>query len=231
MELSLFELFAEIPNMISYYNGYSFFHVIFIIFMTLGYIPFAYLLGSIPFGFILTKILGKGDIRQTGSGNIGATNVLRAHGKPLAFATLCLDFLKPVPPIIFAFIVFRDSLEDLHLYLTLIGLCAIIGHCYPVWLKFKGGKGVATTLGVLLAALPWAGFVACVTWGIVAGFFRISSLSALVAVAFVPLTTLLIYGAMPALVTILIAMLVFWRHKENIKRLLKGVEPKIGTKN
>lgn len=193
-----------------------------------------YIFGSFPFGFALAALFGYGDIRKIGSGNIGATNVLRTGNKLLAALTLILDSSKgAIAIILWTGILAADfdfSASDKVISSLTIGVGAIIGHCFPVWLKFKGGKGVATTLGVLLAAVPWAGVVACVTWGVVAGFFRISSLSALVAVGVVPIATFLIYGAVPAIVTILIALLVFWRHKENIHRLLKGEEPKIGAK-
>ncbi len=178
----------------------------------------AYLIGSIPFGLLLTKIFVKKDLREIGSGNIGATNVLRTGHKGLALATLLLDAAKGVAAIL---------LLGGNLY---VGLAAIIGHCFPVWLKFKGGKGVATTFGVLVIALPWVAFVAASTWGMMLGFFRISSLAALSAAAIVPLAALLLYGAVPALITLLIAALVIWRHKENIQRLLAGTEPKIGDK-
>lgn len=194
-----------------------------------------YLVGSIPFGLLLTRFFGKKDIRKVGSGNIGATNVLRSGSMVLALLTLLLDAGKGVFAV-FLSVAFHESTATIgdtvihHPFNMLItGLFAILGHCFPVWLKFKGGKGVATTLGVLLAAVPWAGFVAVCTWGIVAGFFRISSLAALCAVAIAPLAALLIYGPMPGIITILIALLVFWRHKGNIDRLLKGEEPKIGT--
>ena len=196
-----------------------------------------YFIGSIPFGLILTKTFLKEDVRNVGSGNIGATNVLRVGGKKLALLTLMLDVIKGYAAcfstIPLSLLILRapkpgffDS-PDFHPAALTIGFLAIIGHCFPVWLKFKGGKGVATTFGVFLAAVPWAGFVALCTWGIVAGFFRYSSLSALCAVAITPLATFLIYGSAPALITILIAALVIWRHKDNIKRLMAGDEPKI----
>lgn len=189
----------------------------------------AYLIGTIPFGLLLTKFFLKKDIRNTGSGNIGATNVLRTGNKTLAGLTLLLDILKGT----FAVLWFYPSLShtsDFHSYALLFpGFFAILGHCYPVWLKFKGGKGVATALGVLLVAVPWAGFVAVCTWGIVAGFFHISSLAALCAVAIAPLAAFLIYGPLPGIMTIFIALLVIGRHQANIKRLLKGEEPKIGA--
>ena len=205
-----------------------------------------YLIGSIPFGLILTKIFTKTDIRKIGSGNIGATNVLRTGNKVLAAFTLFLDFLKGFIAISLGEFFMRyfvncevyEGVEncescgpctpiDPSHFVIFFGLAGILGHCFPVWLKFKGGKGVATTFGVLLATVPWAGFVAVCTWGIVAGFFRYSSLSALCAVAIAPLATFLIYGSTPAVITVLIAVLVIWRHKENIKRLMAGDEPKI----
>lgn len=194
---------------------------------------FGYLIGSIPFGLILTKIFTKQDIRNIGSGNIGATNVLRTGNKFLALATLLLDASKGALAIMLVFPTLTNNYfgHDFFVFCALIiGSGAIVGHCFPVWLKFKGGKGVATTFGVLLAAVPWAGFIAAVTWGIVAGFSRYSSLSALCAVAITPLVTFIYYGAMPASMTVLIAALVIWRHKDNIKRLMAGTEPKIGAK-
>ncbi|MEZ5814874.1 MAG: glycerol-3-phosphate 1-O-acyltransferase PlsY [Alphaproteobacteria bacterium] len=199
----------------------------------------AYLIGSIPFGYLLTKHILKTDIRTVGSGNIGATNVLRSGNKKIAALTLFLDGLKGAAFILFLSFFVVTTMEDIldqpqgpkyYAYLSIVGLFAILGHCFPVWLKFKGGKGVATTFGVLFAAVPWTGFIAAVTWGIVAGFSRYSSLSALSAVAIAPLVTLIYYGPMPAGITVLIAALVFWRHKDNIKRLTAGTEPKIGAK-
>ena len=190
-----------------------------------------YLIGSIPFGLILSKFFGHKDIRQIGSGNIGATNVLRTGNKFLALLTLILDTGKGAILILLLFDThaYDPAVPDyvVPVFALSTGLATILGHCFPVWLKFKGGKGVATTFGVLLAAVPWTGFVAVCTWGIVAGFFRYSSLSALCAVAIAPLATFLIYGSTPAAITVLIAALVIWRHKDNIKRLTAGTEPKI----
>lgn len=198
------------------------------------FIVISYLIGSIPFGLIFTDLFLKQDVRKIGSGNVGATNVLRTGNKLLAFATLLLDIGKGAFAVYLCMAIFSklafsaeviiDPLEGL-----IYGFFAIVGHCFPVWLKFKGGKGVATTFGVLFAAVPWAGLIAAVTWGIVAGFSRYSSLSAICAVAIAPLVTLLYYGAMPAGITALIAALVIWRHKDNIKRLSAGTEPKIGA--
>ena len=189
----------------------------------------AYLIGSIPFGLLLTKIAGHGDIRDIGSGNIGATNVLRTGNKFLALMTLLLDVLKAIVPLL----ILRTILPHAALtpMLLPIGLFIIIGHCYPVWLKFKGGKGVATTLGVLLAIVPYAGLAACATWLLSAFLFRISSLAALMAVAVAPVVTFFVYGQAPASMCVLIMLLVWVRHKDNIKRLMKGEEPRIGKKN
>lgn len=187
-------------------------------------LAFGYLIGSIPFGLVLTRIAGLGDIRTIGSGNIGATNVLRTGNKRLALATLVLDGGKGAAAVLLAYILLGHDAA------LLAALGAILGHCFPVWLKFKGGKGVATTLGTLLAAVPYAGLIACATWLAMALVFRISSLSALVAVLAAPIATYFIYGTMPAVIALLITALVWWRHTENIRRLLKGQEPKIGKK-
>lgn len=197
-----------------------------------GFLP-AYLIGTIPFGLVLSKIAGYGDIRKIGSGNIGATNVLRTGNKFLAFLTLLFDGLKGALGAYCVLIFNMESGETIiPVFLLLIsGLGAILGHCFPVWLKFKGGKGVSTALGVLLAAVPYAGLGAAVVWIGTLLVFRISSLSALVACAAAPIITLFIYGAMPAAIVLLISLLIAYRHKDNIKRLLKGEEPKVGKKN
>lgn len=198
-----------------------------------GFFPLfiAYLLGTIPFGLILTKVFLKVDIRSTGSGNIGATNVLRTGNKSLALATLLSDGLKGVAAILLFFAIQPQIFSfSYSVSASLIGFFAILGHCFPVWLKFKGGKGVATTLGVLLAAVPYAGLSSCATWLLLALVFKYSSLAALVAAAVAPIVALFVYGPLAAGVCALIALLVWGRHKENIKRLLKGDEPKIGAK-
>lgn len=182
-----------------------------------------YLLGSVPFGLVLTRMAGLGDIRTIGSGNIGATNVLRTGRKGLALSTLILDSGKGA----FAVLLFLMLSPAAGLAAA---LASVLGHLFPVWLKFKGGKGVATTLGVLLALVPVAGILACATWLVCALIFRISSLSALVAALMAPLYTYLIYGAIPATVVLIIAGLIFYKHQENIKRLVSGTEPKIGQK-
>jgi glycerol-3-phosphate acyltransferase PlsY len=198
---------------------------------------FGYLLGSIPFGLILTRAAGLGDIRAIGSGNIGATNVLRTGNKKLAAATLLLDGAKGAVAVLVALwtgnmlgVMGHDpSLEKTAALCA--GLGAIIGHIFPVWLKFKGGKGVATTLGTLLAIAPWTGLAACATWLAMAFAFRISSLSALTALALTPLSSWLIYhDSRLSLACALIAALIFYTHRANIGRLIKGKEPKIGKK-
>ena len=182
-----------------------------------------YLLGSIPFGLVLTRMAGLGDIRNIGSGNIGATNVLRTGNKKLALATLLLDGAKGAVAVLIA----RAVDPDLA---VIAGAAAFIGHVFPVWLKFKGGKGVATALGTLLA-LNWeVGVLCCLTWAVVAFLFRYSSLSALLAIALAPVYAYFL-GTMPQVWFGLgLAVLVWIRHHENIRRLLKGEEPKIGKK-
>ena len=185
----------------------------------------AYLLGSVPFGLVITRALGLGDLRQIGSGNIGATNVLRTGNKGAALATLLLDAGKGGIAVLIA-----RALTGAEDAAQLAGFAAFLGHLYPVWLGFKGGKGVATFLGTLLA-LAWPiGLAACATWLVTAFLSRMSSLSALVAAAAVPLWMWAFdYGTMAALGVVLAAM-VIWRHKANISRILAGTEPKIGKK-
>ena len=194
-----------------------------------------YCIGSIPFGLVLSRLAGYGDIRKIGSGNIGATNVLRTGNKALALATLILDSGKGIAAIalIFAFneyLCCGTSPEFRASVRLFVGLGAILGHCFPVWLKFKGGKGVATTLGTLLAAVPLVGLIACGTWMLTALISRISSASALMAMAVAPVAAFFLYGLIPAIIAFLIAALVWIRHKDNIKRILNGTEPKIGKK-
>lgn len=185
----------------------------------------SYLIGSIPFGLLLTKAAGLGDIRSIGSGNIGATNVLRTGNKKLAAATLILDGAKGAVAVALAK---HFGNNDLAL---IAAAFSILGHIFPVWLKFKGGKGVATTLGMLLVLAPWTGLLACATWLAVAFTARISSLSALIALALTPITSFVIYhDARLSFVCLSVAILVFYTHRANIGRLLKGEEPKIGKK-
>ncbi|SMH59553.1 acyl-phosphate glycerol-3-phosphate acyltransferase [Azospirillum lipoferum] len=187
-----------------------------------------YLLGSIPFGLVLTRMAGLGDIRQIGSGNIGATNVLRTGNKPLALATLLLDSGKGAIAALLAFLWAGPAFLGLEAAVLAAG-GAMLGHSFPVWLGFKGGKGVATALGVLLAVCWPAGLLACLTWLVMAAVFRISSLSALTALALSPLTGWYFGGPLVAGLCLFIAVLVFVRHEANIRRLLKGEEPRIGA--
>ena len=180
-----------------------------------------YLIGSIPFGLLLTKAAGLGDIRQVGSGNIGATNVLRTGRKGLAAATLILDGLKGAVAVLLA----RYFLGDQDL---VVGTAAGLGHLFPVWLGFRGGKGVATGLGVLLAAAWPVGLACCALWLVAAKLLKMSSAAALAAFAAAPLFALVLSSADHALMALLIAVLVFWRHEANIRRLLAGTEPRIG---
>jgi len=189
----------------------------------------AYLIGSIPFGLILTKAAGLGDIRQIGSGNIGATNVLRTGNKKLAALTLFLDGFKGFVAVALA-LHFGALMHATGMIGVYAGLAALIGHMFPVWLKFKGGKGVATILGVALGLNWLLGLLACATWLIMAVIFRYSSLSALVAVAALPGYSWCLGYPAAAPFLALMAALVWWRHHENIKRLLAGTEPKIGQK-
>jgi glycerol-3-phosphate acyltransferase PlsY len=180
-----------------------------------------YLIGSIPFGLLLTKAAGLGDIRQVGSGNIGATNVLRTGRKGLAAATLILDGLKGAVAVLVA----RQFLGDQD---VVVGTAAVLGHLFPVWLGFRGGKGVATGLGVLLAAAWPVGLACCALWLVAAKVLKMSSAAALTAFAAAPLFALVLSSADHALMALLIAVLVFWRHEANIRRLLTGTEPRIG---
>ncbi|MBF0324656.1 MAG: glycerol-3-phosphate 1-O-acyltransferase PlsY [Alphaproteobacteria bacterium] len=183
-----------------------------------------YLLGSIPFGLVLTMAAGLGDIRAIGSGNIGATNVLRTGRKGLALATLLLDGGKGAIAALAALYLAGEQA------LLVAGFAAVLGHNFPIWLGFKGGKGVATTLGTLIAASPFAGLGACLVWLVVARIFKISSLSALVALAAAPVMAYFLSGPDHAAMAAGLAVLGFIRHHANIRRLLKGEEPRIGQK-
>ena len=184
-----------------------------------------YLLGSVPFGLVMARAFGLGDIRQIGSGNIGATNVLRTGNRLAAFLTLILDAGKGGIAVLAARSLFGEDAAQL------AGFAAFLGHCFPVFLGFRGGKGVATFLGTLLALFWPAGLAACLTWAVVAGLFRISSLSALVAAASAPIWIAVLGLPQAILVSVLLAVLIFIRHRANITRLLAGEEPKIGQKS
>ncbi|MBJ7576317.1 glycerol-3-phosphate 1-O-acyltransferase PlsY [Devosia sp. MC532] len=191
--------------------------------LTLFYaVVLGYLFGSIPFGLILTRAAGLGDIRQIGSGNIGATNVLRTGNKKIAALTLFLDALKAVVPILLA----RHFWGEDAARIAAVG--AFFGHCFPVWLGFKGGKGVAVMIGSLLA-LAWpVGLIFCAVWLLLAYVRKISSLAALTAAGTAPILAYLFVGAGLAIVVLILALLLFFQHRENIARLIKGTEPKIG---
>ncbi|MBE7731543.1 glycerol-3-phosphate 1-O-acyltransferase PlsY [Devosia faecipullorum] len=181
-----------------------------------------YLSGSIPFGLILTRAAGLGDIRQIGSGNIGATNVLRTGNKKVAAATLVLDALKAVAPILIARYFWGEDAA------RLAAIGAFLGHCFPVWLGFKGGKGVAVMIGSLLA-LNWVvGLIFCAVWLLIAFARKLSSLAALTAAATAPIFAYVLGSERLAVVVLGLALLLFFQHRENIARLLKGTEPKIG---
>lgn len=185
----------------------------------------AYLLGSIPFGIVITRALGLGDLRAIGSGNIGATNVLRTGNRGAALATLVLDGAKGAVAVLIALaLTGQDDAAQL------AALCSFLGHLFPVWLGFKGGKGVATFLGTLLA-LSWpVGLAVCATWAVTAALFRISSLAALAAAASSGLWLFAFgSGRMLALMLVLTA-LIYLRHWANIERIKAGTEPKIGAK-
>ena len=182
---------------------------------------FGYFFGSIPFGLLLTKFAGEGDIRKIGSGNIGATNVLRTGHKSLAAATLILDAGKG------AFGVYIIGLYLPDIYLGIAGASAVVGHCYPIWLKFSGGKGVATGLGVIVMLSPISGFLFIVTWIIIALLFKYSSLSALLAFFVSSISSFYVERGDVFLAILFITLITFLRHKENIKRLVSGTESKI----
>ncbi|MBA4490546.1 glycerol-3-phosphate 1-O-acyltransferase PlsY [Paracoccus sp. S1E-3] len=183
-----------------------------------------YLLGSVPFGIVITRALGLGDLRQIGSGNIGATNVLRTGHKGAALATLLLDSGKGAIAVLLARWLGGETAA------VVAGAAALLGHCFPVWLGFRGGKGVATFLGTLIALYWPLGLAACAIWLATALVTRISSLSALVAVGTSPLVAALMGKGQIAAAALFMAALIFWRHKENIARLRAGTEPKIGRK-
>lgn len=188
---------------------------------------FAYLLASIPFGLVVARLFGLGDLRQIGSGNIGATNVLRTGNKPAAALTLILDSGKGAAAVIITSMMLPTTEA-----IAIAAVMSVVGHCFPVWLGFKGGKGVATGIGVVLAMHPLSGVVMCAVWLATAGVGRISSLAAIVAYISAPVSLYLMVVP-PAQIPLttagtMIALLSIYRHKANIRRLLAGEEPRIG---
>lgn len=184
---------------------------------------FGYMLGSIPFGLLLTRLTGGGDLREIGSGNIGATNVLRTGNKKIAALTLLLDVGKGAVAVIIASRV-GDGLG------VLAGAGAFLGHLYPVWLKFAGGKGVATLLGIVTALAPVLGLMFAVTWLVALAIFRYSSVAGMLASVSVPITAAVTgdYPSVPMFIGF--ALIVIWKHRANVQRLMAGKEPKVGTK-
>ena len=194
----------------------------------LGWLVFGYLCGSVPFGLLLTRAAGLGDIRAIGSGNIGATNVLRTGNKKVAVATLLFDGAKGAVAMLLAGWIAGTVAAPWTALAA--GLGAVLGHLFPVWLGFRGGKGVATGLGVILAAAWPVGLVSCAAWLAGARLARISSVGALLAFAAAPLAALALGNRPVAALAALVAVLVFARHASNIRRLLAGTEPRIGKK-
>lgn len=182
-----------------------------------------YLLGSIPFGVLLTRAAGAGDLRQIGSGNIGATNVLRTGRKGLAAATLLLDLAKGWCAVVIATALLPDNEQ-------LAAAGAFVGHCYPVWLWFRGGKGVATLMGIVLALQPALGLVYAAVWLGLLGALRISSVAGMAAASSAPVAAAVLgrFDLVPLLLAL--ALIVIWKHRENIGRLIEGSEPRIGSK-
>lgn len=182
----------------------------------------AYVLGSIPFGVLLSRVFGLGDLRQIGSGNIGATNVLRTENKPAAALTLVFDAAKGAVAVLLARAAAGEDAAQL------AALAAFLGHCFPIWLRFKGGKGVATFLGIVLA-LSWpVGLACCATWLAVAVLARYSSLSALMAAGLSPLWAIFLGYPAGFVLLLVLAALIYGRHWANIQRLRAGTEPRIG---
>ena len=184
---------------------------------------FAYLCGSVPFGLLLTRAAGLGDIRNIGSGNIGATNVLRTGNRWLAAATLVLDAAKAALPILVARYYWGENAA------MLAAIFAFLGHCFPVWLNFKGGKGVAVMIGSLLA-LSWpVGLIFCAVWLVIAFAQKMSSLAALTAATTAPIFAFVVVSEWLAGAVAVMALLLFFQHRANIARLMAGTEPKIGS--
>jgi glycerol-3-phosphate acyltransferase PlsY len=192
--------------------------------IALAALVLGYLLGSIPFGLVLTRMAGLGDVRKIGSGNIGATNVLRTGNKKLAAATLLLDAFKGTAAVLIAYKLFGEEAG------ILAGFAAFIGHIFPVWIGFKGGKGVATYLGVLLGLAPLMAAMFAIVWIALAFVTRYSSLSALVATLVIPVALWILGADKIAVAMAVMTVISWWKHKTNIARLAAGTESKIGAK-
>ena len=198
----------------------------------LSFFLFGYFMGSIPFGLLLSKLSGLGDIRKIGSGNIGATNVLRTGNKKIALLTLILDGTKGalaiyVVSIYPSFIEFYLT-NNINLFQSLVAVSAVIGHCFPIWLNFKGGKGVATGFGTIIFLNMYVGVIALLIWVSIAKLFRISSLSALISYLFIPISMFFFTSEKSFFIaSVLISLICYLQHRENIKRLLNGSEAKI----
>ena len=190
----------------------------------------AYLIGSLSFAVIVSRGMGLEDPRHYGSGNPGATNVLRSGNKAAALLTLAFDALKGYVPVMLA-LVFGPAWGLGEMAMAFVGLAAFVGHLWPVFFGFKGGKGVATAAGVLLALNPWLGAATLLTWVIIAAFFRYSSLASIIAALFAPFYQLLIWGPSPSLLAIVaMSLLLLWRHQPNMRKLFAGTESRIGAK-
>ena len=179
----------------------------------------SYIMGSIPFGFILTKVFLKKDIREIGSGNIGATNALRTGNKAIGYSTLILDILKAIVPVIYVKIFYQD-------FLYIASLCAFLGHVFPIWLKFKGGKGVATYLGILFAINFYFGIIFIISWFVTFFISKYSSLSSLIGSASIPIYLLILTQFDQVIFFTIMFVLIFFTHRENIKRLKNKEETK-----
>jgi len=183
---------------------------------------FGYLAGSIPFGILISKILGLGDLRKVGSGNIGATNVLRTGNKLAAFLTLLFDFSKGICAVLIVRQFFNEDAVQVSAF------SALVGHCFPIWLRFRGGKGVATFLGATIALSFIVGIICCFVWLFVAVVRKMSSLASLTSSASAPIAAIFLDQPNNITLLALLVGIVFFRHKQNIDRIIKGVEPKIG---
>lgn len=188
----------------------------------LGACAFGYLAGSIPFGILISKVLGLGDLRNVGSGNIGATNVLRTGNKLAAFLTLLFDFSKGICAVLIARHFFGEDAGQVSAF------SALVGHCFPIWLRFSGGKGVATFLGATIALSLIIGVICCFIWLFIAVLRRMSSLASLTSAASAPIAAIFLNQPNAIILLMLLVGVVFFRHKQNIVRIIEGVEPKIG---